>query len=180
MVDLVSGALKYSGAIDLPQYYVKNTTVFDKFRASDTEFGVKVEVVLGRRLLNQLLTTFMPSTFICLVAISTNFFRVRISSCYLLSVITDHASAAHCRWLHLQPSHYECIVTVNVTLLLVLSALFISVLDSMPRTSYVKMIDVWLISCLTIPLAEVLFHLVVDKYRDDLTKDLELVDKCQM
>ena len=66
-----------------------------------------------------------------------------------------------------------------MTLLLVLSALFISVLDSMPRTSYVKMIDVWLISCLTIPLAEVLFHAVLDKYRDELTKELELVDKCQ-
>ena len=80
MVDLISGVLDYSGAIDLPQYYVKNLTVVDKFRANDksdeAEFGVKVEIVLGRRLLNQLLTTFMPTTFICLVAISTNFFRV--------------------------------------------------------------------------------------------------------
>ena len=87
MVVLVSGDLKYSGAIDLPQYCVKNTTVVDRFRASDTEFGVKVEVVLGRRLLNQLLTTFMPTTFICLVAISTNFFRVRKN--HAIAIVVD-------------------------------------------------------------------------------------------
>ena len=76
MVDLISGVLDYSGAIDLPQYYVKDLTVVDKFSTNEAELGVKVEIVLGRRLLNQLLTTFMPTTFICLVAISTNFFRV--------------------------------------------------------------------------------------------------------
>ena len=85
MVDLVSGVLDYSGAIDLPQYYVKNLKM-DQFRTNndmnEAAFGVKAEIVLGRRLLNQLLTTFMPTTFICLVAISTNFFRV--------SSLSDH------------------------------------------------------------------------------------------
>ena len=85
MVDLVSGVLDYSGAIDLPQYYVKNLKM-DQFRTNndmnEAAFGVKVEIVLGQRLLNQLLTTFMPTTFICLVAISTNFFRV--------SSLSDH------------------------------------------------------------------------------------------
>ena len=57
---------------------------------------------------------------------------------------------------------------MNVTLLLVLSTLFISVLDSMPRTSYVKMIDIWLIFCLLIPLVEVMFHAMLDKYRYDI------------
>ena len=46
--------------------------------------------------------------------------------------------------------------------------------DSLARTSYVKMIDVWLIFCLLIPLAEVLFHAVLDKYRDDRTKRLDI------
>ena len=67
-----------------------------------------------------------------------------------------------------QPAYFDVIVTVNVTLLLVLSTLFISVLDSMPRTSYVKMIDIWLIFCLLIPLVEVLFHAMLDKYRYEI------------
>ena len=64
---------------------------------------------------------------------------------------------------------------MNITLLLVLSALFISVLDSMPRTSYVKMSDIWLIFCLLVPLAEVLFHAVLDKYRYDVEVEGEQV-----
>ena len=40
------------------------------------------------------------------------------------------------------------------------------------------MIDVWLIFCLLIPLAEVLFHAVLDKYRDDRTERLELDIGC--
>ena len=64
---------------------------------------------------------------------------------------------------------------MNITLLLVLSALFISVLDSMPRTSYVKMSDIWLIFCLLVPLAEVLFHAVLDKYRYDVENEDEEV-----
>ena len=54
-----------------------------------------------------------------------------------------------------------------------LSALFISVLDSMPRTSYVKMSDIWLIFCLLVPLAEVLFHALLDKYRYDVENEDE-------
>ena len=68
----------------------------------------------------------------------------------------------------MQAAYFDVIVTVNVTLLLVLSTLFISVLDSMPRTSYVKMIDIWLIFCLLIPLVEVMFHAMLDKYRYDI------------
>ena len=62
---------------------------------------------------------------------------------------------------------------VNVTLLMVLSALFISVLDSMPRTAYVKMIDIWLLFCLTIPLLEIIFHAILDKYRYELELEEE-------
>ena len=62
---------------------------------------------------------------------------------------------------------------VNVTLLMVLSALFISVLDSMPRTAYVKMIDIWLLFCLTIPLLEIMFHAILDKYRYELELEEE-------
>ena len=74
-----------------------------------------------------------------------------------------------------QPSYFDTVVTVNITLLLVLTALFISILDSTPKTSYIKMIDIWLIFCLLIPLAEVLFHAVLDKYRYDVEVEGEQV-----
>ena len=50
---------------------------------------------------------------------------------------------------------FEAVVTVNLTSLLVLTTLFISVSKSLPPTAYVKMIDIWLIFCQLIPFAEV-------------------------
>ena len=49
-------------------------------------------------------------------------------------------------------------VTVNLTALLVLTTLFISVSATLPTTSYVKMVDIWLIFALLIPFVEVLLH----------------------
>ena len=40
---------------------------------------------------------------------------------------------------------FEAIVTVNLTSLLVLTTLFISVAGSLPQTAYIKMVDIWLI-----------------------------------
>ena len=44
-----------------------------------------------------------------------------------------------------QDFFFEAIVTVNLTSLLVLTTLFISVSSSLPQTAYVKMVDLWLI-----------------------------------
>ena len=51
---------------------------------------------------------------------------------------------------------FEAVVTVNLTSLLVLTTLFISVSKSLPPTAYVKMIDIWLIFSQLIPFAEVI------------------------
>ena len=166
---MIKGELNYTGPIDLPQYFVEKYTITDQYKSSDmsgNQFGVRVQIVLGRRLINQLLTTFLPTTCICMVAFATNFFRVRQRNSFKFGKKNSF----------LQSAYFDVIVTVNVTLLLVLSTLFISVLDSMPRTSYVKMIDIWLIFCLLIPLAEVLFHAMVDQYRYEIeTEDAGVV-----
>ena len=77
----MSGSLNYSGPVDLPQYFVKDLTIQrhleKRFYGEGNRQGQKVEIILGRRVLNQILTTFMPTTLMCLVAFSTNFFRVR-------------------------------------------------------------------------------------------------------
>ena len=81
-MDLLKGELNYTGPIDLPQYYVEKYAIEDRYKSSDMsddQLGVRVEIVLGRRLINQLLTTFLPTTCICMVAFATNFFRVRLN-----------------------------------------------------------------------------------------------------
>lgn len=82
VVDLKEDYLKYSGPEDLSQYYVKSYIMDDRYKLPHMEqagmgtYGVRVEIVLGRKVLNQLLTIYIPTMCICLVAFSTNYFRV--------------------------------------------------------------------------------------------------------
>ena len=65
--------------------------------------------------------------------------------------------------------------TVNLTSLLVLVTLFISVSDSLPRTSYVKLIDFWLIFNLLVPFIDILLHTVIDALRTYCSHDISSV-----
>ena len=62
--------------------------------------GVKVVLVLKRRIINEMMTTYLPTVLILIIVYSTNFFK------------------------HF---FFEAVVTVNLTALLVLTTLFISV-----------------------------------------------------
>ena len=101
---------------------------------------VKVEIVvnLGRNLLTIILTTFVPTVLLNMISYSTTFFKAFF---------------------------FEATVTVNLTAMLVLTTLFINVSNSLPPTSYIKMIDVYLILSLMIPFVEVLLHTYMDSLR---------------
>ena len=60
---------------------------------------------------------------------------------------------------------FEGVVTVNVTTLLVLTTLFIGVSNTLPKTAYVKMIEIYLIFSLFIPFCEVLLITILDLMR---------------
>ena len=49
----------------------------DTLRKSTNGFnGVRVNFILSRRLLNQILTTFLPTFAICVIAFTTNYYQV--------------------------------------------------------------------------------------------------------
>ena len=58
-------SLKYLGAVDLTQYFVKEYTFTDKDAhlniSTNGNKGVQVDFIFSRRLLNQILTVFMPT-----------------------------------------------------------------------------------------------------------------------
>ena len=89
---------------------------------------MELVLVLKRRIINELLTTYLPSILILSIVYATNFFK---------------------------PFFFESIISTNLTSQLVLTTLFISVSQSLPPTAYVKMIDVWLIFSQLIPFVEV-------------------------
>ena len=102
--------------------------------------GIDLEIVMKRKIINELLTTYLPTVFILCIVYATNFFK---------------------------PFFFEAVVTVNLTSQLVLTTLFISVSNSLPPTAYVKMIDVWLIFSQLIPFVSVLLHTFMDNMRTD-------------
>ena len=53
-------------------------------------------------------------------------------------------------------TNQEATVVMNLTVMLVLVTMFISVSEGLPKTSYIKMIDVWLVFVLIVPFLEVL------------------------
>ena len=63
---------------------------------------------------------------------------------------------------------------MNLTSLLVLTTLFISVSSSLPQTAYVKMVDVWLIFAQVVPWIEVLLHTLIDWMRTNEEEEREV------
>ena len=74
--------LDYLGAVDLTQYFIKSYEIFDDNemlnKSTHGNKGVQVDFVFSRRLLNQVLTVFMPTIAIVIVSFCTSFFKVNV------------------------------------------------------------------------------------------------------
>ncbi len=112
---LVIDSLQYLGPIDLAQYFVKEYKMTENVIPVDIH-AIKLELHFGRRLLSTFLTNYLPMVILCIVSFSTN---------------------------HFKAFFFEAVVTVNLTSLLVLTTLFISISESLPKTNYIKMMDMW-------------------------------------
>ena len=60
---------------------------------------------------------------------------------------------------------YQAVITVNLTSMLVLTTIFIDVSNNLPKTSYIKMVDIWLLFNLLLPFLVVLIHTRMDTLR---------------
>ena len=103
------------------------------------EEGIQMKIILKRRIINELLTSYLPSVLLILISYSTTFFR---------------------------PCYFEASVTVNLTSMLVMTTIFIAVMDKLPSTAYIKMIDIWLIFGQLIPFARVVITTVMEQMRN--------------
>ena len=102
---------------------------------SSAKKNVQVSITLGRELLGAILTAYIPTILMLIISHNANFFN---------------------------PFFFEAAITMNVTSMLVLATLFISISGSLPTTSYIKMMDIWMIFSLLIPFFEVLLHTYMD------------------
>ena len=96
--------------------------------ASLPEKGIKMKITLRRKIMSEMMTTYFPSLLLMLITFATTFFK---------------------------PYFFEAALTVNLTNMLVMTTIFTSVMEKLPLTSYLKMIDAWLIFCQLVPFTEV-------------------------
>ena len=104
------------------------------------EKGVRMRIFLKRKIMSEMLTTYLPSFLLLMITFATTFFK---------------------------PFFFEAALTVNLTNMLVMTTIFISVMEKLPLTSYPKMIDVWLIICQLVPFSEVVLLTAIEYLRTD-------------
>ena len=92
--------------------------------------GIWMSITLKRKIMSEMMTTYLPSILLMMVTFATSFFK---------------------------PEYFEAALTVNLTNMLVMTTIFISVMERLPTTSALKMIDYWLIFSQLVPFTEVIF-----------------------
>ena len=107
--------------------------------------GVRLQLIFKRRQTNEAMTTFFPSMLLVAITYATTYFK---------------------------PFFFESALTVNLTVMLVITTLFISVMNKLASTSYIKWIEFWLIFAQLIPFTEVVLLTVLELYRDDMSREI--------
>ena len=85
------------------------------------------------------MTTYFPSLLLIAITFATTFFK---------------------------PFFFEAALSVNLTTMLVMTTIFISKMESLPPTSDIRMIDVWLILAQLLPFIEVVLLTAMEFFRE--------------
>ena len=112
--------------------------------------GVRMVIVLKRKIMNEMMTTYLPAVLLMLITYATTFFK---------------------------PYFFEAALSVNLTTMLVMTTIFKNVTQMLPATAYVKMIDIFLIFGQLYPFSEVVLLTIMEYQRDG--DGSGLMDKAQ-
>ena len=122
--------------VDLTLFTIERWNLDVKNKAKRRD-GIWMTMSLKRKTMSEMMTTFLPSFLLMMITFATTFFK---------------------------PVYFEAALTVNLTNMLVMTTIFMSVMERLPTTSYLKMIDLWLIFCQLVPFTEVMsFFAFLDK-----------------
>merc|ERR1711954_455089 len=115
----------------------KDLTMFTITNLTLAEEGdiVYMALKMKRKVSTELLTTYLPTILLLLITFTTIFFDKDL---------------------------FGDAIAVNLTIMLVMTTIFTSKIEELPPTSDMKMIDIWLISCLVIPFLEVILRTTIE------------------
>ena len=99
------------------------------------ENTVQMKITFKRTLSIEAINTFLPSLLLIILSYITVFFKL--------------------------PKFFNTAITVNLSVMLTITTLLISVLNKLPTTSYIKWIEYWLIFALMVPFTQAILITVL-------------------
>ena len=123
-VDLIAGQLTMEQSPDMNLFNI----VGYRFIAYSSKKELRMTIVMRRKIMSEMMTTYFPSLLLMMITFATTFFK---------------------------PFFFEAALSVNLTNMLVMTTTFMSVMERLPTTSYLKMVDIWLVFCQLVPFTEV-------------------------
>ena len=101
---------------------------------------VHMMITMKRKIQMELLTTYLPTLLLLSISYATTFFK---------------------------PEYFEASLSVNLTIMLVMTTIFTTKIAELPPTSDMKMLDIWLIFCLFVPFTFSIVQIAIEHFLDD-------------
>ena len=117
--------------LDLTMFTITDLTLTREKEANLVYMAIK----LKRKVVTELVTTYLPTILLLLITFTTIFFDKDL---------------------------FGDAIAVNLTIMLVMTTIFTSKIEELPPTSDMKMIDIWLIACLIVPFLEVILRTTIE------------------
>ena len=136
-VILTPGELSMKQQVNMAIFQITNWKLDFKTERSN---GLQVSIMMRRKVTSELMTTFFPTILLTTITFATTFFK---------------------------PFFFEAALSVNLTTMLVMTTIFMSKMESLPPTSDIKMIDIWLILCQIYPFVEVVLLTAMEYQREE-------------
>ena len=103
-----------------------------------------MKIVFKRVIMSEVLTTYLPTALLIIISYSTTFFGEEF---------------------------FEANLTVNLSVMFVMTTLFVSVMEKLPQTSYSRMVDIWLIYGQLVPFSYVVLKTFIEACKQGKKKE---------
>ena len=134
LTNLKSKAVAYKGPLSVGQYVVRKWSMESGF-VTDERVGVTITVQLGRNMFSIIMVTYLPTTLMNIINQVTNY-------------VTD-------------ADKYGLVITVNITCMMVLASVYLSVSGSLPTTAAIKPVEIWLLFNLAYPFLVIIINILL-------------------
>ena len=142
-VRLLPHSMAMNQSVDMTLFVITDWSLTER-NPDRPEEGIMMSIVLKRKISKELLTTYVPTALLMMITISTVFFKRQ---------------------------YFEAALGTNLTTMLMMTTIFMTVMAELPSTAYVKHVDIWLIGCQLVPFIEVLLLTAIEGLREERDGD---------